>query len=389
MHFPRRLFLVAALTLTMPAAGCDGGVAGTAVTAAYPAPDLATAKATPDDVGKDIIAVSDDGSRGVVISNGRLCARPLTGATGAAGTSPVCASDDGAGGVTAAAFSPDGSRYVGWRDPRLSIGGGAWIVRSGAGGGTEITLPGDPSVPTSGGSGTTVANQRPDPALVYFWTSGADLFAVGVGHVYRIDPETGTGEVLVDLGDPTEQGVALAAFGGSRLVLLVERASRGGDRLVSVDLRDGTVKDPVVDFGADGGRPVLMGVSPDGARALVSTADFVRLVPGETSVVDLTSGKLAAIPGTERTFASAGGFSPDGSLIALISSDQVPQGAKPFDSGGGFRFRLAPADGSAAPREIGPVDGPTAVGPLRWTRDDTVATTSPWSHPYQAWTIVS
>lgn len=146
----------------------------------------------------------------------------------------------------------------------------------------------------------------------------------------------------------------------------------------------------MVDFGPRNGRPVLMGVSPDGGSILLGTADLQRLVPGEVAIYDIASGKSRNIQGTAMTFTVAGAFSPDGSLVALVTTDELPEGGSgPGSSrmGGGYDLKLASANGSTSPRSVADAAGSALHGPLTWTPSNWITSAPQITPRPSAWTL--
>lgn len=156
---------------------------------------------------------------------------------------------------------------------------------------------------------------------------------------------------LPELERPTLPSMAI---GGSTLVVL------RGTTLHRLDLATGTFSTLTVRVGEEGGRHILTGISPDGTRALVSTTDVFRFVPGPAAIVGPADSSLTEVPGTASSFVLAGGFSPDGTSIALAATAgrSESSGVEP-DAPEGLLLR--PADASTVPASIGPPDrGPTA-----------------------------
>lgn len=151
------------------------------------------------------------------------------------------------------------------------------------------------------------------------------------------------------------------------------------------------MRDPAVTFDQDITHPILLGVSPDGGKALLSTANLQTLVPGETGIYDLTSGQHTVIAGTERTYAAGGAFSPDGSVVAFVASGAATDlRSKPTAADGNrFHLQLAPADGSTAPRDLLGADDETrnVYGPLLWSPAGVIVTAASPSPQAAAWIV--
>lgn len=394
---PRATALAALLVLS--AAACSGEVTGSPAGPSYSPPDPATATAQAIDLEK-ALAVSPDGLQVAVLEDDKFCVR-LRVPSGAKGSSATCADDPEISGRKSAAFSPGGSRVVAFDNPGFQPGGRAWIVSSASGTTVPITLP--RAAPSSGGADPTTSStatapsssggDRGDAAITYLWQSDDTLLAVGLaGAVYRITASTGVATLVTKGGERTEQAALMAALGGGTVAMVVERPSERGSRLVTVSTSDGTVRDPAVDFDESVRRPVLLGVSPDGTKVLLSTGDLAALVPGETAVYDLASGQRTALPGTARTLAVAGAFSPDGSVVALVATGTLADGQKmpqPAADGERFHLQLARSDGSGALRDAAGADDQSRAlyGPLSWSAGGWIVSLASPAGEAAAWTV--
>lgn len=383
---------VAAASLLLTITACGGEVAGSPTSGAYSPPDPATATAESIEL-PEAVAISSSGTLIAVVQDDRLCVRDRV-PTGAKGTSATCA-DDALGKGVSAVFSPTGSRIVAFENVgQFGARGRAWIVDSTSGATVPITLPAvtsssstDPTAPT-----TTDGSRPGDAAITYLWQSDDALFAVGMsGAVYRVTPSTGAVVVVAPGGDRSAESAYMAALGGGTIAMVRERSGRGGTRLVTVSVADGTVRDPAVELGDGRSHPVLLGVSPDGTRALLSTGNLQTLVPGETRLYNLSSGEHSVIPGTESTFAVGGAFSPDGSLVALVASGKFVdlKSAPEAADGNRFHLQLAPADASSTPRDLIGADDQTrnVYGPLRWSATGVIATATGSVPMVSAWAV--
>lgn len=398
---PRRA--VAALAALVALAGCSDPVAGTAASG-YRPPAIDQVTLTPTDppapAGGRVVGISADGTRTVTMSKDGICS--------SSGNGPqVCAQLPAKTGATVAVLSPAGDRYVVFVDPRIGgylAGNQAWIVDAATGKPTEIQLPDRqpagpaPSGPTGGSPGSATAPSTPspttvgattssgaadslEPVLTFRWAGNDLVYGILLkGGVAQIDPATGIGKQLTQGTSDPEDVVDQAVLVGSTLVTLRRVAPRD-TRLVAVTLPAGTPLGPQVRLGE--GQPMLLGASPDGTKALVSMTDVARFLPGEMSVVDLAAGTRKAVPGTAEAFTFAGGFSPDGSLIALVTASKEKDSSLPS----GFSLSLAPADGSAAPRSVGDPGKAKAYGPLRWNTRNQLCTDGSLLPDIACWTL--
>lgn len=395
-----RVTALAAL-LVLAVSACGSEVTGSPAGPSYSPPDPATATAQPIDL-EEALAVSPDGLQIAVTQDGTFCVR-LRVPTGAKGTSATCADDAQISGRRpAAAFSPDGSRVVVFENAgQFGRSARAWIVSSASGTTVPITVSGatpssDGADPTTSITSTTPSSSgaaRGDAAVTYLWQSDDTLLAVGIaGAIYRITTSTGAATPVSKGGERTEVGVMMAALGGGTVAMVVQHASRRGSRLVTVSTSDGAVRDPAVEFDEGVRQPVLLGVSPDGTKALLSTADLAALVPGETSVYDLASGQRTAVAGTARTLAVAGAFSPDGSVVALVATGPLAVGQKMPElaaDGERFHLQLAPSDGSGPPRDVAGGDDQSKglYGPLQWSASDWIVSLAAPTGRAAAWIV--
>ncbi|MEJ7648761.1 MAG: hypothetical protein WKF57_06980 [Nakamurella sp.] len=388
---------VTAALLVFAVSGCGGEVSGSSVGPSYSPPDPASATAQSLDLQK-AVAVSSSGALIAVIQDGQFCVRDRE-PTGAKGTAATCAESIELSGRQPAVFSPTGSRIVVFDSAAEYAGRGrAWIVNSASGTTVPITLPASTSSSSAGATAAATSGTdstgagRQDSAITYLWQSDDALYAVGLaGAVYRVTPSTGEAVLLAPGGDRSTGSPSAPALGGGTIAMVLRGVSGTGARLVTVSVVDGTVRDPAVTFEEGVTQPILMGVSPDGAKALLSTANLQTAVPGETRIYDLASGEHSVVPGTESTFAAGGAFSPDGSLVALVASGKLVDftSAPAAADGNRFHLQLAPADASTAPRDLIGADDETrnVYGPLQWSTAGVIATAASPVPTASAWTV--
>ncbi|NNG36861.1 hypothetical protein [Nakamurella aerolata] len=391
---------VALLTLT----ACSDPVAGDAESG-YQPPAIDKVRLTQSPPpGGEIIAISADGSRTVAIDNNKVCSVRGT-------DQPVCAQLPDDGPKPAVALAPAGDRYVVFTDPR-TVGyppvGGAWIVAADTGKATTIELPRrtlpsgrgagapsptEPSGSAPGGSAPSGSARSSSPPAgsggpdlpelmaAFVWGENDTLYGVTIGSgVVQVNPADGSTKQLVPGATEPYDVLTRVTLAGSTLVTL-RRVAPNDTRLVSLTLPAGTPAGPQVPLGE--GQPLLLGASPDGQHALVSKTDLQRFLPGETSVVDLKTGAKKTVPGTADAYTMAGGYSPDGSLIALVTANKKNDSRLPS----GFTMALAPADGSAAPRPVGDPGKTQAYGGLRWNTKNPLCTDGSLIPEVACWTL--
>ena len=385
----RLRFFALAGVLGLAVTACGGAVtarpAGVSDRPPHPAPAIAQTVDL-----QDALAVSPDGSQIAVDKDDKFCVR-LRIPEGARGSSAVCSEDVENPGSMSAVFSPDGGRVVVFDDPQYASGGHAWIVSGASGATVAVKLP--PAASTSTTSSRSTGAAVSEVAWGFLWQSQDALFAVGFfGAVYRVTPSTGAAVMLTPGGDKSTEAVMQAALGGGMIALVLEGASEGHTRLVTVAVDSGTVRDPAVIFEQGVSRPVLLGVSPDGSEVLLSTGDLKTQRPGETAIYTLATGQRVVIPGSKDTLVAAGAFTSDGSTIALVATGAITGGqARPPVSADGQRYhlQLAPADGSAPARNLIGADAEAQAldGPLVWSSGGFLSSAGNPSSKAAAWTI--
>lgn len=386
-------------------AGCGSTITGTAAEQPYQPLPIATASAHQQQVVDGALALSTDLKSALVRGDGAAACLIRTDAPDAVKACAVL--PDRVRGVRAV-FSPDGTRYAVFEDFNRSFSGRVWIVDSATGSTREVgvdTVPPDPSGSSVGtpllgtsspgtsspvissavtalsarsSSTSTGGRTAPEAAIIgVFWRSDVELVGVGLSNIFRIDAgaDAPTAKVLAVVGS-RQQPIQMWAFSHRAMAVM------NGTTAVTVALDSGTVTDPAATVGGQGNtRPILLGVSEDGSRLLVSASNLETLRPGPTTVYGVNDNKATVIQQPDDTYTFAGAFSPDGSEVVLVSQ------AGGFNSGSssGAEMQLVPATGGN-PRTIGTVDQPP-FGPLSWSRNNVLMDTAPYSTARQVWKL--
>ncbi|GGM05607.1 hypothetical protein [Nakamurella endophytica] len=340
--------------------------------------------------GTALLAVSPDGTgRAVVDAGGAVCVRRVHG--GSVGCVPTGASP----GRLSAAFSPDSRTLAVGLDLTGAAAGRVWTVDTGTGAVTPVpavagvaarrTTAAPSATPRGSAVAGTSTAPRPTSAAPPAGTpadayrSGAAWVAmawnVADGHLVLLNllvSDAGPSVRVVDLDPVTavprllgtvtraNQGVGpVMAVRGDTLLVQVYVADRTRPDLATVDLASGAVRD-LGQIGSPDTTAVPYDVAPDGRTALVGSAGLAP--SGPPGLLDLSTGRLTAIPGLTGTFV-AGGYAPDGTAVAAVTAG----GTAPV------QLWLAGTDGSRGRGVAGTVGQVRSGARLCWSPVQVVA----------------
>ena len=383
-------------------AGCSSGTAGTPTPAAYQPLSAASVTAIPMTMPEGSLAVSPDGTTALVRGGDDWCLEPVTGATSgpvtptdSAGASPSAAtptadrtgSPDISPGdclalpedarVATAAFSPDGAQVVLAEDFAVTLKGRMWLVGTADRSVREVS----PTATAGSGSATGTASttqatasstRRLGNGSTYYlpsWdreTGGLFALEFGMGTgandaVVEVDRQAATAAVVATL--PERASGQLVAGGGTVVAGTMKGGSGLGD-LVVIAESDRTTRqvDPSAAMSDRATTILLAAVSPDGKRVVALGNDQRRFEALPPVVVDLDGGTPTTLSGFDGMASWAAAYSPDGALLAVLTTSTSPR-----------QSTVQLVEGSNV-RPLTDVDDTLAANvTLEWSRSDILA----------------
>lgn len=318
--------LVAAGVIVL--AGCSSSVPGTARRAPYQPLPLASVTATMAAPVDGAIAYSRDGTLAATRTESGLCIRPAArpGASGAA--HQVCA--DLGTTIGQVLFSPDGKTVAALEDLARTFRGRLWLVSTADGSAREVPAPVG-AAPKSTGNGAGDAAARSMYRGMAWATDGPLVTVVSMvegtsyaDHLATIDPVTATATDLGTVAAAQTAADGTLAVAGHVAVLGLFRQYSSTSELVAFDLdRKASSRIPVAGgLITKGSYIVPLAVSPDGKRAALMISNPVTFTFAPPAQVDLASGAVTVVQGTKDRLPSAAAYSPDGSELAIVTTDR-------------------------------------------------------------------
>jgi WD40 repeat protein len=351
---------LAAIGAVVVLAACSSETGGTPSTASYTPLTLSSMTARTIPLPSGTLAVAPDGSVALVQTDDGWCLRDRDAGPGGvtASTSAAASSESATSGadpapsdrcldlpdnarIGSAAFSPDGRHIAMAEDYIVTFQGRLWVADSTDGTVREVAptaragaMSSDPSLAPTTTTSTTAGTRRFGNGSQYFlptWDreTGAlvvlEFATVGSTEdaVVLVDPAAGRASVLATL--PTRSSGQLAAGGGTVVAGTSEKGSPPFDLQV-IDEKGGAVRTAAgpASMATDAfSGPAA--VAPDGSRVVVLGVDQRRSAPASPVVVDLSDGSSEPLPGLDEQFSWSASYSPDGSLLAVLTTGTASQ----------------------------------------------------------------
>jgi len=232
--------------------------------------------------GRQLVALSPDGSNLVYVANNRLYIRSMATLE----VHAIAGSEAGGQGITGPAFSPDGQSLAFWSAAERAV--------------KRLAL--------SGGAPVTVCPS--DNPLGLSWGEGGIVFGqVGKG-ILRVSPNGGTPDVIVPVQAEEEACCPQLLPGGSAVLYTVRKNEVANEKARILAQRFGTgARTTVIDGGTDG-RYMSTG------HLVYALAGGLLAVPFDVTRLETTGGPVPVLEGVRR---SATGAAVGGVGIAQFS----------------------------------------------------------------------
>ena len=273
--------------------------------------------------GRQLVAVSPDGSNLVYVANSRLYVRSMSSLE----THVIAGSDVGGdvnvgGGVTSPVFSPDGRTLAFYA-------------------GADHTLK---RLAVSGGAAVTICQS--DVPVGMSWGEGGLVFALaGKKGIFRVSPNGGTPEAIATV-NPDEDASSPQVLPGGRAVLFsVKNAGDIWDK--------GQV---VVQPLGQGARKVLLNGGADGryvptGHLVYALSGVLMAVPFDLARLAVSGGPVPVVEGVRRT--------------AVVATDVSATAQFSYSANGSLVYLPGPAILQAGDRDLVVFDGKGGLEPLK------------------------
>lgn len=265
--------------------------------------------------------------------------------------------------VNSVAFSPDGRTLAVARDGAVDFKGGLWLISAADGSVRKVATP-----TPSGSADSTRRKYTFYRAVTWPATGGPIATALlpkgkaSVEHLVRIDPDTARPKDLGAVGGNGVFGTGTPVIAGHTAVIGAA-TGKGAPQLRTVDLESGTSRSVPLKgtLRAPGAQIRALAVSPDGKKAVVSTANPATYQYSPPTQVDLATGATRTVGRATTGVATVGAaYSPDGSELAFLTDDAKQNRGE---------LVVAPAGGGSARSLLRlPRITASAIG-LRWTSE--------------------